>query len=107
MAQKMAIIVQEQMLLHYVITIHIMIINQAIRVRCLVNHLLCHRQCHLIGVQISEVSKFVADSPSEATYAIYLVHPLNFAHLHIILSQSLGVASYFDVYSPSTVDHEN
>ena len=48
----------------------ILIINLAICSNGLVNHLLCHMQCHLNGVQISEVPKFVAENLSEITHAI-------------------------------------
>ena len=45
-------------------------IKQAIQITGLNNHQLCWMQCPLNGVQISEVPKFLADIPSETTYAI-------------------------------------
>ena len=37
-------------------------------------------QCHLNGVKIWEVSKFLDDSPIENTHAIQLVNPFDTAH---------------------------
>ena len=58
----------------------ILMINQALCIYGLDNHLLCFMQCHLNGVHISEVPKFLAKSQSETTYAIDLVIPLDAAH---------------------------
>ena len=74
-------------------------INQAIPIDGLVNHLLCHMQCHLNGVHISEFFKSLAETPSETTHAIELVDPFDATHPLIILLQLHGVTSYFDVYS--------
>ena len=57
-------------------------------------------QCHLNGVQINEVPKFLAESPSKTTHAIELVDPFNASH-------PLIIPSYFDVYSPSITEYEN
>ena len=43
----------------------ILMMNQAICIDGLVNHLLCPMQCYLNGVQINEVPKFLAETPSE------------------------------------------
>ena len=59
--------------------------NQAIQINGLENHLLHPMQCHLNGVNISEVPKFLADSPSETTYAIQVINTFNAAHTLIIL----------------------
>ena len=40
-------------------------INEAICIDGLVNHLLCPMQCHLNGMQISDVPKFLAKNPSK------------------------------------------
>ena len=50
-----------------------LVINQAICIDDLDNHLLCPMQCCMNGVHISEVPKFLAESPSETTYVIELV----------------------------------
>ena len=63
-------------------------------------------QCHLNGVQISEVLKFLAATLSETTHAIELVNPFNAAHPLIIPLQLSGVTSYFDVYSPNVAEYE-
>ena len=55
-------------------------------------------QCCLNVLHISEVPKFLAETPNETTHAIELVNPFNAAHLLIILLQLSGVTSYFDVF---------
>ena len=82
-------------------------INQAINIDGLINYLLCPMQCHLIGVQVNEVPKFLAETPSERTYAIELVDRFDDAHPLIILLKVSSVTSYFDVYSPSITEYEN
>ena len=64
-------------------------------------------QCPLNGVGISEVPKFLAESPSETTHAIELVNPFDAAHLLIIPLQLSSVTSYFDMYFPSVAEYEN
>ena len=85
----------------------ILMIDQAIHIDGLVNHFLCPMQCHLNGVQINEVPKFLVETPSETTHAIELVDPFDTSHLLIILLQLRSVTSYFDVFSPSIADYEN
>ena len=58
-----------------------LVTNQAICIDGLDNHLLCPMQCCLNGVQIDEVLKFLAESPSETTHAIELINPFDAAHL--------------------------
>ena len=82
-------------------------INKAICINGLVNHLLCLMQCHLNGVHISEVPKFLAENLSKNTYAIELADLFDTAHLLIILLQLSRVTSYFDVLSPSVTGYEN
>ena len=43
----------------------LLMINQAICIDSLVNCLLCPMQCHLNGVQINEVPKFLTGTPSK------------------------------------------
>ena len=45
-------------------------INQAIQINGLENHLLCPMWCHLNGVHMSEVPKLLAVSPNVTTHAI-------------------------------------
>ena len=82
-------------------------INQAVCINGLVNHLLCPMQCHLNGVHISEVPEISAETPSETTHAIDLVNPFYATHPLIIQLQLSSVTSYFDVYSPSITEYEN
>ena len=53
----------------------IFMINQAICIDGLKNHLLCPMQCHLNGEHISEVPKFLAESLSVTIHAIELTDP--------------------------------
>ena len=64
-------------------------------------------QCHLNGVHISEVPKFLVESPSETTHAIKLVNPFNKTHLSIITLKLSRVSSYFDVYFLSVAEYED
>ena len=84
----------------------ILMINQAIYIDGLVNHLLCPMLCHLNGVQISKVPKFIVENQSKTTHAIELVDPSDATHPLIILFQLIGVASYFYIYSPSVAKYE-
>ena len=82
-------------------------INQAICIDELVNHMLCPMQCCLNGVQINEVPKFLAETPSWRTHAIESVDPFDAAHPLIIPLKLSSVTSYFDVYSSSITEYEN
>ena len=64
-------------------------------------------QCHLNGVHICEVPKFLAENPTEATYAIKLVDPFDPVHPLRFPNKLSGVTSYFDVYYPSVTEYEN
>ena len=81
-------------------------INQAICIDGLVNHLLCPMQCLLNGVQISEVPKFLAENQSKTTHAIELDDPFDATHPLIIPLQLGRVTSYFGVYTPSVTEYE-
>ena len=84
-----------------------LVINQAICIDGLDNHLLWPMQWHVNGVHINEFPKFLVEHPSETTHVIELVDPFNTAHPLIIPLQLSGVTSYFDVYSPSVAEYEN
>ena len=73
----------------------ILMINQAICIDGLVNHLLLPMQCCLNGVQINEVPKFLAKTQSETTHAIELVNPFDAAHPLIILLKLSHITHYF------------
>ena len=62
-------------------------------------------QHHLNGVHISEVPKFLAETPNETTHAIELVDLFDAAPPLIILLQLSSVTSYFDVFSPIITDY--
>ena len=81
--------------------------KQAIHIDGLDNHQLCPTKCHLNGMHIGEVPKFLSESPSETTHAIELTDPLDTAHLLIIPVQLSSETSYFDVYSSGIAENEN
>ena len=85
----------------------IFMINKAIHIDGLVNYLLCPMQCHLNGVKISEVPKFLAKNESDTTHAIELVDPFDTTHSSMIQPCFSGVTNYFDVYSPSIAEYED
>ena len=58
---------------------YILIIHQAIQINGLKNHWICH------GVHISEVPKFLADSPNATIYVIHLLDPFHATYPLIIL----------------------
>ena len=74
----------------------ILMINKAIYIDGLDNHLLCPMQCHLNGVHIREVPKFLVKSASETTHAIELINSFDTAHLLTIPLPLRCVTSCFD-----------
>ena len=85
----------------------ILIIKKAIHFDGLKSHLLCPMQCHLNGVHISKVPKFLTESPIVATPAKVITEPFDATHPLIILLQLRSITSYFDVYSSSIAKYEN
>ena len=82
-------------------------INQAININGLESHLLCPMQCHLNGMYISEVPKFLVESPSEMAHAIELTKPFSTANPLIISLQLSGVTSYIDIYSLNIAEYKD
>ena len=64
-------------------------------------------QCHLKGMHINEVPKFLADNFSLTTDAIQIADPLNAVHPLIIQLQLSIVISGFGVYSLSIAEYVN
>ena len=58
-------------------------------------------------MHISEVPKFLAETPNETTNAIELVNPFDATHPLIIPFQLSGVISNFDVSLPSITEYED
>ena len=85
----------------------ILMINQVICINGLENHLLCPIECHLNGVHISEVPKFLAETPLVTTHAIKLPDSFDAAHPLVIPLKVSGVTRHFDLYSPSIADYDN
>ena len=84
----------------------ILIINQAIEIPHLDNHLLCIFQCRMGGVLINDVPKFQAPSPSLNTHAISVNNDEG-SHTLLIPLSLRGVTSYFNVRKPTTYEWEN
>ena len=82
-------------------------INQAIQIKSLANHLLCCMQCCLNGMQISESTTCLADSSSETTHVIQVVNPPEAIQQCIIMLELQGATSNFDVHSPIMAEFEN
>ena len=81
----------------------ILIINQAIEIPYLDNHLLCIFQCRMGGVAINDVPKFQALNPSLHTHAIR-VNNDDDSHILLIPLLLRGVTSYFNVRKPTTAE---
>ena len=58
-------------------------------------------------VHISEVPKFLAESPRMTTHAVEITEHFDKAMILIIPLQLSYVMRYFDVFSPSTAEYEN
>ena len=58
-------------------------------------------------MHISEVLKFLAESPSMTTHNIELVNPFDTANPLIIPPQLSSVTRYFDVYTLSIAEYED
>ena len=82
-------------------------INLAICISGLENYLLCPMQCCLNGIHISEVPKFLAESPSVTAHAIELTVLFNTSCPLINPLQLRGLISYFNVYSSNIAECEN
>ena len=85
----------------------IFLINQALQMKSLNYHLLCPMKCHMNGVLIDEVPKFLAPIPSETTYAIQIENPFNATHQIIIPSKSNQVTSYFNKKKTAQEEYED
>ena len=85
----------------------LLIMNQAICIDGLINHLFCPMKCHLNGMHVNEIPKFLAENLSETAHAIELIDSFDSAHPLIISLHLSRVTSYFNVYSPSVTENEN
>ena len=74
----------------------ILMIKQAIEIKCLYHHLFCLMQCCMYGVLIDEVLKFLASILSETTHAKQLENPFDATHLFIIHLKLNEVSSYYE-----------
>ena len=62
----------------------ILMINQALQISGLEDHLLCPMQCHLNGMHTREVTTFLTERPNVATHSIHSLDPFDTAHPPII-----------------------
>lgn len=83
-----------------------LVVNQAIGVPHLRNHLLFLMQCQMNGVKINELPKFLAEAPDKTTHALQVVDPLSESPLYIPMSL-FGVTSYFPVQKPTIEEWED
>ena len=85
---------------------YMLVVNQAIEVPHLQNHLLCPMQCRMNGVKINELPKFLAETPDKTTHALQVVDPLSESPLYIPMSL-FGITSYFPVQKPTIEEWED
>ena len=71
------------------------------------HHLLHQMQCHVKGVLINEVTKFLASIPSETTHTIQLVNPFDATHPIIISLKLNGVTININVRNPAWEEYED
>ena len=81
-------------------------INQAIKMKGLDHHLLCPMQCHVNGVMIDEVPKFLAPVTSETMHSIQIENPFDATNPIIIPLKLNGVTSYLEVRTPTQEEYE-
>ena len=77
----------------------ILLINPAIEMKGLDHHLFCPMQCHMNGVLVNEVPKFLAPISNETTHAIQLENPFDATHPITIPLKLNKANSYFKVRS--------
>ena len=83
-----------------------LLINQAIEIPHLCNHLLCIFQCRMSGASINDVPKFQAPNPSVHTHAIR-VNSDDDSHTLLNPLSLKGVTSYFNVRKLTTAEWDD
>jgi hypothetical protein len=83
-----------------------LIINQAIHIPHLDHHLLCPMKCHVNGVTVNDLPKFLATDPTDQTHALTLTDPNNPLQLVSLPLNLRGVTSVLNVRS-TTIDEFN
>ena len=84
-----------------------MIINQAIYIPHLDNHLLCPMQCRVNGVRVNDIPIFLVEDPDETTHAIGVPDPNNERNYIYFPFSISGVTSYFHCRKPVTAEFED
>ena len=69
------------------------------------HYLFCPMQCHMNGVLIHEVLKFLAPIPKETTHAKQIVNPFDATHPIIIPLKVNRVNSQLDVRKPTQEEY--
>ena len=85
----------------------IFLFNQAIEMKVLNHHPLCPMQCHMNGVLINKVPKFLAPVLSETVHTIQIENTFNAIHPIIFSFTVNGVTSYFDMRNPTWEEYED
>jgi hypothetical protein len=83
-----------------------LIINQAIHIPHLDHHLLCQMQCHVNGMIVNNLPKFLAADPTDQTHALTLTNPNNLLQLVTLPLTLRGVTLVLNVRS-TTIDEFN
>ena len=71
------------------------------------HHLLCPMQCHVNGVLIDKVPKFLVPIPSETTHDIHIENPFDATYPIIIPLKLSRVTSYFEVRKPTQEEYKD
>ena len=84
----------------------VLLINQAILIPSIKNILLCPMQCHLNGVTVNDVPKFLLKNPTVDDHAVIIPSDLDDLPLRISLMLQ-GVTSYFPVQAATLSEYES
>ena len=87
--------------------VYILIINQAIEIPHLENHLLCPMQCRVNGVRVNDVPNILVDNPDTTTHASGVPDPIDKSNMLYLPLSSSGVTSYFHCRKPTTAEFDN
>lgn len=83
----------------------IIIVNQAIEIPHLVNHLLCPMQLRMNDAKVDDLPKFLADNPTADNHTLILPNQDRGDDDSIRIPLSItGVTSYFDVRKPTEAE---
>ena len=84
-----------------------LVINHAVNIPYLQNHVLCLLQMHLNGVTVNEVPKFLSRRLDETTHALSVIDPMDNGSTLIIPLCLKGIVSYLTVHKSTIAECEN